>query len=80
MSNNAEKFIISGGGFHCKISIDLNKVKSIKRCAFWHSGWWYSCEYFNGKQVDIHVRESIDVIKLFEELCEQKSNRSNNND
>lgn len=64
---NEYKFNIVGGGFHCKLILDLKEVKSIRRTCFWGRGWWYSFITKDGVHGDIHVKEQIDVIKLFEE-------------
>ena len=70
--NEEDKDVISGSGFHCRINIDLKKVKSIQRCAFWNRGWWYSCEYHTAERFDIHVRDGIDLVKLFKESLLRK--------
>jgi len=70
-----ETTTISGGGFHCKILLDLKEVRSIRRHAFWNNGWWYTCTKHDNSIVDIHVHEKIDVIALFEGLNgKRKSN------
>ncbi len=64
----SDRYKIRGGGFHTQICVDLKEVRSIQRTSFWNKGWWYKCTFNNGTSVDIHVRETIDVLKLFEEL------------
>lgn len=68
----SDRYILHGHGFHCQVVLDLKEVKSIRRCAFWGKGWWYTCTLNDGRQTDIHVREEVDVLKLFEELNEKE--------
>lgn len=71
MSN--EDTLIRGQGFHCKLVLDLKEVKSIRRLCFWNRGWWYSCDTHDGNKIDVHVKESIDLLKLFEEYDGKKN-------
>lgn len=60
-------YLIRGGGFHCRVVLDLRQVKSISRSAFWKGGWWYTAKLLDGTETPIHVREDIDVMGLLEQ-------------
>jgi len=69
----SEGNIVNGSGFHCKLSINLKEIRSIRRCAFWGGGWWYSCESCDAKTFDIHVKSEVDLIKLFKEFKDNEN-------
>lgn len=74
-NSQRDKYTIRGGGFHCTIFLDLREVESIQRTAFWRNGWWFSYKRRDGSTDDIHVREDVDVLRLFRELKGNQENK-----
>ncbi len=63
---------IWGQGFHCTLILDLAEVKSVQRFCFWSRGWWYGVNLLDNRSIDIHVKEEIDLVKVFKEYNEQR--------
>lgn len=70
--NRRDQYIIRGSGFHCRLILDLTEVRSIRRTAYWNGGWWFDYNT-SSTSGSIHVKESIDVLGLFDELQKNKS-------
>lgn len=76
-NDNAQRdpYTVRGGGFHCTLFLNLREVESIQRTAFWRSGWWYAYKRRDGSCGDIHIKEDIDVLGLFEELKRKQKSK-----